>query len=72
MECLDGQDLLGACKGPIEYRESLSGTGIPYPRCDFHWDMRLDRQDQINDRYPSHQPADFDPMYAGERWYEDY
>lgn len=72
MECLDGQDLLGACKGPIEYRESLSGTGIPYPRCDFHWDMRVDLQDQINDRYPSQQPADFDPMYAGERWDEDY
>jgi hypothetical protein len=72
MECLDENTLLGACKGPIEYRESLSGTGISYPRCDFHWDMRLDLQDQINDRYPYHQPADFDPTYAGERWDDDY
>ena len=72
LECLDENPLLGACKGPIEYRESLSGTGISYPRCDFHWDMRLDRQDQINGRYPYHQPADFDPTYAGERWDDDY
>ena len=72
LECLDENPLLEACKEPIEYRESLSGTGISYPRCDFHWDMRLDIQDQINDRYPYHQPADFDPTYAGERWDDDY
>lgn len=72
MECLDNNPLLSKCEGSTEYREPLSGTGISYPRCEFHWDMRLDLQDQINDRYPSQQPADFDPMYAGERWDEDY
>lgn len=73
MECLDGLPaLLGACQGPIEYRRPLTDTGIPYPRCDLHWGIRLERQDEINRRYPSQQPADFDPMYAGERWDEDY
>ena len=70
LECLDDGDK--QCIGDIEYREALSGTGISYPRCNFHWDMRLDREDQINDRYPYHQPADFDPTYAGERWDDDY
>ena len=70
LECLDDGDK--QCIGDIEYREALSGTGISYPRCNFHWDMRLDLQDQINDRYPYHQPADFDPTYAGERWDDDY
>lgn len=32
---------------------------------------RLDREDEIRRRYPRHQPADFDPTYAGERWDED-
>ena len=32
---------------------------------------RLDREDEIRRRYPQHQPADFDPTYAGERWDED-
>lgn len=59
------------CKGAVEYRYPLSGTGKSFPRCDKHWSDRLDREDEINRRYPSVQPSDFDPMYAGESWYED-
>lgn len=69
-DCLD--DHKGDCKGPVEYRPSLSGTGTAIPRCDKHWEDRLDEQDRINERYPDQQPADFDPYYAGERWDDDY
>jgi hypothetical protein len=68
-DCIDGPD---ECKGQTLYRESLSGTGTPIPRCDKHWHKRLDLQDEINQRYPEHAPSDFDPSYAGESWDEDY
>lgn len=61
-----------ACRGEVEYRPSLSGTGTPIPRCDFHWHRRCDLQDEINQRYPTLQPSDFDPGYAGERWDDEY
>lgn len=69
-KCIDGHK--GDCLGVTEYRESLSGTGTPIPRCDHHWAERLDEQDLINERYPTFAPSDFDPTYAGERWEEDY
>lgn len=73
-ECLDRPRHDGdtACTGNVEYRESLSGTGTPIARCDGHWSLRLKEQDRINRTYPRHAPADFDPMYAGESWDEDY
>lgn len=70
LQCLDGHG--GGCEGEVEYRFALSGTGISYPRCDKHWAERLDRQQEIDQRYPYNEPADFDPLYAGERWDEDY
>lgn len=69
-ECLDYH--VDSCEGDIEWRYPLSATGRSFLRCDRHWDMRLQAQEEINRRYPSQQPADFDPMYAGERWDEDY
>jgi hypothetical protein len=71
LECLDGY-YKEDCEGDIKYRDALSGTGYSFPRCERHWDMRVQAQDEINRRYPKQQPADFDPMYAGERWDEDY
>lgn len=70
LECLDGHG--GGCQGEVEYRFALSGTGISYPRCDKHWAERVVRQQEIDQRYPYHQPSDFDPLYAGEHWDEDY
>ena len=68
-ECLEyGPD----CSGPVEYRMPLSATGRSFPRCDKHWDERLDVQEGINQRYPVLAPSDFDPAYAGEHWDEDY
>ena len=68
--CLDyGED----CHGDVEYRLPLSGTGRAFPRCDAHWERRLDEQERISARYGgSVAPVDFDPTYAGERWEEDY
>jgi hypothetical protein len=70
IECLDGPD---GCEGEVAYRMALSGTGESFPRCDRHWDERLDRQEEINERYPDSPlaPAWFDPLDAGDSWDED-
>lgn len=69
--CLEHGD---DCRGPVEYRMPLSGTGRAFPRCDFHWDKRLDAQERHNRSYPDSPvaPGWFDPTYAGESWDEDY
>jgi hypothetical protein len=61
------------CSGAVEYRLPLSGTGRSFPRCERHWNERLDAQEEISSRYPDSPlpPADFDPSYAGERWDEE-
>jgi len=59
------------CDGKVEYRHPLSGTGRSFPRCEAHWGFRLQKQEEINRRYPTLPPADFDPAYAGERWDEE-
>ena len=68
--CINDGDPDG-CDGKVEYRMPLSDTNKPYPRCDKHWAARLILQAEHNRRYPVQQPADFDPLYAGERWNED-
>lgn len=59
------------CSGAVEYRPSLTGTGMAIPRCEAHWIARLDEQDRINEKYPVHAPPDFDYLDAGEYWSED-
>jgi hypothetical protein len=74
LKCLDASgDFLNdqECSGTIEYRTPLSATGRSFPRCAKHWTERLDVQEGINRRYPTHAPSDFDPAYAGESWEED-
>jgi hypothetical protein len=44
LECLDGPD---QCEGNVEYRTALSATGRSFPRCDLHWDERLEEQERI-------------------------
>ncbi len=68
LECLDGPT---GCEGTVEYRLPLSATGRSFPRCDAHWAKRLAFQEETNRKYPTLPPADFDPLYAGERWEED-
>ncbi|MCA1571187.1 MAG: hypothetical protein LC798_12890 [Chloroflexi bacterium] len=72
LECLDDYGE-GTCAGPVEYRMALSATGQSFPRCERHWDERLDEQERITRTYGGvAPPSDFDPAYAGERWEEDY
>jgi hypothetical protein len=66
-ECLDARPD-SECEGAVEFRMALSGTGRSFPRCDKHWNERLVIQEGIDQRYPQHQPSDFDPAYAGEEW----
>lgn len=70
LSCLDNHQ--GNCQGEVEYRMALSPSGKNFPRCNKHFEERLDEQERINERYPYHQPADFDPSYAGERWDDEY
>ena len=77
LECLDEHPDADGCVGPVEMRWPLSGTGRWFPRCDKHWQMRLEIQEGINQRYghpdsDAGAPSDFDPSYAGERWDDDY
>lgn len=69
IRCLD--DNRGHCEGEVLLRGSLTGTGTPIPRCDHHWALRLDYQDEHERRFPVMAPADFDPAYAGESWEEE-
>ena len=70
IECLDS--MIGGCHGTVEYRMALSPTGRSFPRCQSHWNEAVDRDFEIRRRYPVNAPSDFDPMYAGERWDDDY
>jgi len=70
LECLDSYN--SSCVGVIELRPSLTGTGTSIPRCNKHWEDRLDKEERIRERYPYNAPSDFDPSYAGERWDDDY
>ena len=71
-DCLDKGKPDSPCKGDVEYRMPLSGTGRAFPRCGKHWQERLDVQDGINARYGGVcPPSDFDPAYAGEQWDEN-
>lgn len=72
LECLDNNHSHDPCRGTIEYRMALSATGVSFPRCDPHWDKRLDQQEETDRRYPMLAPSDWSPLDAGEHWDEDY
>ena len=57
------------CKGPVEYR--IRADGLSFPRCDFHWDQRLETEQHIKELESPFAPDWFDPLDAGERWDED-
>ena len=66
-ECMNDPDF---CKG--ELIEDWSSMGTRLVRCVYHYEIAQKIEDGINERYPYHQPPDFDPDYAGERWDDDY
>lgn len=69
--CIGYGDGENRCRAPVEYRMALSGTGIPYPRCEACWERRLALQEGLNRRYPEQPPSDSSPFDAGENWSED-
>lgn len=72
LECIDGFGEDG-CRGAVEYRTPLSGSGRPFPRCEKHWEARLGREEELRRRYPERPPHDWSPLDAGESWgSEDY
>lgn len=73
LDCLESGKPDPPCEGAVELRHALSGSGVPYPRCDHHWRLRVAKQHEMEQRYPDspHAPDWFDPTYAGERWDED-
>lgn len=67
LECLDGPD---GCSGPVEYRTTDGYRA--WPRCERHFDERLDREESYRSYDSDSPPSWFDPAYAGERWDDDY
>lgn len=47
--CLD--ERLGGCEGEVEYRIPMSPTGRSFPRCEKHFQDRLDTQDRLAREY---------------------
>jgi len=68
LRCLD----CGKYGDDVEWRTTPDRTdGKPFPRCEDCFEKRLDKAEETMNRYPVNAPADFDPMYAGERWNDD-
>ena len=71
LTCIDEHQ--GGCDGLIEYHTNpYSDSFKAWPRCDQHFAAYVERMADIAQRYPVNAPADFDPLYAGERWDDDY
>lgn len=72
LECVGADPAGQPCRGPVEMRWPLSGSGRSFPRCDGHWDERLRLEEDIRARYPVRPPHNWSPMDAGESWDDDY
>lgn len=71
LQCLDEDE---DCLGKIEYRYPLSASGKSFVRCEYHWQLRLMKQEEWDRELPDspNAPDWFDPMDAGEYWDSDY
>lgn len=58
------------CLGAVEYRMPLSGTGKAFPRCEKHWDDRLQKQSEHHAWEAKARNVDY--LDAGERWDDEY
>jgi len=71
-ECLDGPT---GCCGEVAEHPALSGSGMTFPRCAFHYDSYVERVlpriEEVRRRYPAQAPRGFDPTYCGERWTDE-
>jgi hypothetical protein len=69
-EILDAEDCLdfhqGDCKGAVEYRVPMSGTGRSFARCDHHFDVRWAVQERLTRDYGvplTYDGSDYDSDY---------
>lgn len=72
VECLDDRGDK-QCVGEVQYH-TLDGIKS-WPRCDYHFDLRLKRYEESETERYAHSdvaPPGFDPSYAGERWDDEY
>ena len=74
-ECIESEMDESPCRGGVRYRMSLSPSGTPFARCDGHWQARLEREAEMNERL-GHWRSDvapewFDPTACGEVWSEE-
>lgn len=62
------------CSGEVEFRMALSASGKNFPRCEYHWNKRLESHEAHVKVYPDSPiaPSWFDPADAGERWDDEY
>lgn len=70
VECLEESP---ECRGEIAFHSVDPGRAAAFPRCEFHWEQRLDRRENSIEKYENSDVAPdwFDPAYAGEQWDED-
>lgn len=70
--CLDDRGD-GSCQGPVEWHSTDPGLRPAFPRCDRHWELRLDRREHSMEKYADSDaaPGWFDLLFAGERWDEE-
>lgn len=70
LECLDGPE---DCAGAVEFRTTPDRSDFQaFPRCDFHFERRLEAAERNLELQSDTAPSWFDPAYAGERWDADY
>jgi hypothetical protein len=70
-ECIDGPE---GCEGPTENRTPLSASGVSFPRCEGHWEKRLDKEQRLRQDYPDspNPPAWFGPTSGGMNEWGEY
>lgn len=80
-DCLDYRpDEPSRCRGPVEYHSLDPGFAKSFPRCEKHWEARLNEQERIDRTYGARSdapPSWFKGSWGGEnefgeRWDDDY
>lgn len=68
MECLESHT--EQCRGPVGWHSIDPGRHKAFPRCDKHWEDRLESRENSIEKYENSDvpPSWFDPTYAGETW----
>lgn len=69
-ECLEDRNQK-TCKGPIEFRFPMSGTGRSFPRCEHHFSLALKDYERVQREYAPF--SDMPPAgVSWAEWSDDY